>query len=127
MIYQIKIRLPKPIVDELNLHEGELETCRFSIVEDSAAIDLLSVNEFFFGLRPFLSEFYLKFLKREILKGLNLKIQRAKKPFSIRVYKDALDLIEKETYWLDEARNLMAVAPDYRLEPVPTKPDLRLV
>lgn len=90
-------------------------------------VDLLSVNELFFALKPHLSEFYLKLLKRELLKQLNLKIQRAKKPFSVRVYKDTLDLIEKETYWLDEARAVMASSPDYGLKPVPIRPDLRLV
>lgn len=127
MSYELKLKLPQPILEILALRKNEMETCRFSIEDSNAIIDLLSVNEFFFCLKPYLSEFYLKAFKRELLKQLNLKIQRAKKPFSVRVYKDALDLIEKETYWLDEARTVMASSPDYGLKTVPTKPDLRLV
>lgn len=78
MSYQLKLKLPPPIFEVLVFRKDEIETCRFSMAGDVVVVDILSVNELFFGLKPHLSEFYLKALKRELLKQLNLKIQRAK-------------------------------------------------
>lgn len=126
MSYKIKLKLPQPIVQELAFHKDEMGSCAFSITGDAVVVDLLSVNDFFFGLKKHLSEIHVRALKKEMLKQLQLKIQRAKKPFSIRVYQDTLDLIDKETYWLSKACSQMANI-DFGLAPVPTKPNLRLV
>lgn len=126
MSYKIKLKLPQPIVQELAFRKEEMETCAFSIVGDIVVVDLLSVNDLFFGLKRHLPELHVRALKKELLNQLRLKIQRAKKPFSVRVYQDTLDLIERETYWLDEACAQMANV-DFGLAPVPEKPDLKLV
>ena len=111
MSYKLKLKLPQPILQELAFRKDGMENCAFSIVGDVVVVDLLSVNDLFFGLKKHLSEIHIRALKKEMLNQLRLKIQRAKKQFSVRVYQDALDLIEKETYWLDEARSVRARLP----------------